>query len=224
MRSLWDWFTPLAPCELKERVGIVGDGGKWVCDVARYERPRPAGRACVIYSFGVRGDSSFEAAMLQRTPCEVFGFDFSVDSMASGIAGSPRAHFMRKGLGAHETAQLWTLRQIMAHYKHSFIDILKVDIEGSEFDVFEELLAELPASDGALPFEQLQLEVHHSAAQGMTSRVFELLRGLRSMGVVAFMSESNNNPCAMGSLPHVVEYSFYNLRSWFDASRWPCED
>jgi len=35
---LWDWFIPLAPCAHKERVGTIGDGGKWVCDMARYEK------------------------------------------------------------------------------------------------------------------------------------------------------------------------------------------
>ncbi len=51
-----------------ERVGRMGDGGKWVCGMSRYEalsRKRP----CTLYSFGVRDESSFENELLSRTDC-----------------------------------------------------------------------------------------------------------------------------------------------------------
>jgi methyltransferase family protein len=41
-----------------ERVGRMGDGGKWVCGMQRYEE-FPVERECVVYSFGVRDESSF---------------------------------------------------------------------------------------------------------------------------------------------------------------------
>ncbi|GKT41446.1 uncharacterized protein ColSpa_01627 [Colletotrichum spaethianum] len=57
--SIWD-FTPASfscPHEM-ERVGRMGDGGKWVCGMSRYVH-FPKDRECVIYSFGVRDESSF---------------------------------------------------------------------------------------------------------------------------------------------------------------------
>lgn len=36
----------------------MGDGGKWVCGMSRYVN-FPADRQCIIYSFGVRDESSF---------------------------------------------------------------------------------------------------------------------------------------------------------------------
>lgn len=36
----------------------MGDGGKWVCGMSVYEN-LPADTPCVIYSFGVKDDSSF---------------------------------------------------------------------------------------------------------------------------------------------------------------------
>ncbi|KAH8996503.1 hypothetical protein EDB86DRAFT_2918870 [Lactarius hatsudake] len=37
---------------------------------------------CVIYSFSINDKSSFEAALLERAPgCEVWRYDFSVDSV-----------------------------------------------------------------------------------------------------------------------------------------------
>lgn len=41
-----------------ERIGRMGDGGKWVCGMSQYVN-YPKGRDCVIYSFGVRDESSF---------------------------------------------------------------------------------------------------------------------------------------------------------------------
>lgn len=41
-----------------ERVGRLGDGGKWVCGMSQYVN-FPADRPCIIYSFGVRDESSF---------------------------------------------------------------------------------------------------------------------------------------------------------------------
>lgn len=57
--TIWD-FTPATyscPHEM-ERVGRMGDGGKWVCGMSQYVN-FPKNRECVIYSFGVRDESSF---------------------------------------------------------------------------------------------------------------------------------------------------------------------
>lgn len=36
---------------------------------------------CIVYSFGVWTESSFEAEMLERSECEVWMFDFSVNKV-----------------------------------------------------------------------------------------------------------------------------------------------
>jgi hypothetical protein len=41
-----------------ERIGRLGDGGKWVCGMSLYEEI-PAEKPCVTYSFGVQTESSF---------------------------------------------------------------------------------------------------------------------------------------------------------------------
>jgi hypothetical protein len=35
---IWDWFTPDHVCPTMERVGRLGDGGKWICDVETLRR------------------------------------------------------------------------------------------------------------------------------------------------------------------------------------------
>jgi hypothetical protein len=45
-----DFFIPAFQCpHLIERIGTLGDGGKWVCGMDRVERQKK----CVIYSFGM---------------------------------------------------------------------------------------------------------------------------------------------------------------------------
>lgn len=73
----WDFFVPSFTCPyMIERVGAIGDGGKWVCGLEIFEGSRPQVEKCVIYSFGVANESSFEAEILGRTSCEIHAFDF----------------------------------------------------------------------------------------------------------------------------------------------------
>ena len=128
-----DFFPPAFNCPHEvSRIGALGDGGKWVCGLSRLAS-KPD---CVIYSFGLDWDSSFEAAVLQRTRhCEIWGFDWvaggfgkqvgKVEKDASGVLGvggagvRGRVHFVKVGLGAEDShakgddPKLWTLRSLM---------------------------------------------------------------------------------------------------------------
>ena len=219
---LWDWFSPTAPCGAKERVGAIGDGGKWVCELARYA-PAPLGAApppapCTVYSFGVRDDSSFEAELHARTRCHIHAFDMTVGGVAGAAAGLPRVAFSRVGLGGWPGAPADTapLQQLMAERGHAFIDILKIDVEYAEVRAIPALLDALPRG-AAPPFEQLLLEVHHWDDD--LPALWTLFEALAARGVVPFMSESNHNPSVMGHGPLVTEYSFYSRGAWFDAER-----
>ncbi|OBT84894.1 hypothetical protein VE02_06567 [Pseudogymnoascus sp. 03VT05] len=57
--SIWDFVPASWSCPYEmERIGRMGDGGKWVCGMSKYEE-LPATRPCVIYSFGVQTESSY---------------------------------------------------------------------------------------------------------------------------------------------------------------------
>jgi hypothetical protein len=80
---IWDFFTASFTCPWEmERVGRLGDGGKWVCGMSKYtESAKPK---TIIYSFGVNLESSFEAAMLDKVPnAEIFAYDFSVNDVST---------------------------------------------------------------------------------------------------------------------------------------------
>jgi hypothetical protein len=50
-----------------ERIGRMGDGGKWVCGMSVYEAI-PEEKPCVIYSFGVQTESTFGKSSLREAP------------------------------------------------------------------------------------------------------------------------------------------------------------
>ncbi|KAH8994774.1 hypothetical protein EDB83DRAFT_2276887, partial [Lactarius deliciosus] len=76
--TIWDVFISAFQCPHRvQRVGTLGDGGKWVCGLDRVVKQEK----CVIYSFGINGESSFESTLLKRAPgCEAWGYDYSVNS------------------------------------------------------------------------------------------------------------------------------------------------
>ncbi|TFK54561.1 hypothetical protein OE88DRAFT_1624747 [Heliocybe sulcata] len=218
--TMWDFFIPAFQCPHKtERVGTLGDGGKWVCGLERVAKKSK----CVIYSFGVNGESSFEATLLQRAPgCKVWGYDFSVGSFGPEINDVPslkaRSHFYPYALGAYDSPTsdppYYTLQTLMRNNGHDFIDILKIDIEGAEF---ESLTAFLDAHSltGGLPIGQLQLEIH--ARDGKYAEFPNFLKwweSLERFGLRPFWTEPNlvYVNLVRGVKPDLVEYSFINIR------------
>jgi hypothetical protein len=78
--TIWDFFIPAYTCPWdNQRVGRFGDGGKWICGQSKYMEYKE--RPLVVYSFGVRDDSSFEEELLKDTNAEIVAVDFSVDSV-----------------------------------------------------------------------------------------------------------------------------------------------
>ena len=126
-----------------ERHGALGDGGKWICGLSRLtEKPD-----CIVYSFGaflvyalsisipfiftlgINHESSFEAEVLSNTRhCQIWGYDFSVNSFGPEIPNSLtyRAHFYAYGLsgqdkhGPKDNPPMYTLESLMRMNGTSF--------------------------------------------------------------------------------------------------------
>ncbi|KAI0930021.1 hypothetical protein AcV5_006831 [Taiwanofungus camphoratus] len=244
--TLWDFFIPAFQCPHRvERIGTMGDGGKWVCGMDRIAKQQE----CVIYSFGVNGESSFEAEILQRAPgCQVWGYDFSVNSFGPEVDADPelksRAHFHPWALGASNNygpganPPVYTLPTLMEINGHRFIDILKVDIEGNEFESlarFIEFFMTGPGSNAPsapspinappaahnrppppLPIGQIQIEIHArpDTQYGTFDAFKRWFEKLEAAGLRPFMAEANLVYVNLirGARPDLVEYSFMNIR------------
>ncbi|KAG0041888.1 hypothetical protein BGZ83_001190 [Gryganskiella cystojenkinii] len=217
----WWWWFPAAftcPHEI-ERIGNYGDGGKWVCGISLLEEEKNAKspRKCVVYSLGVSSDSSFESAIVERTGCDVFAFDASVNGMAGDAANNPRIHFEKIFIGnvdkVDEHGATWKkLSTIMKEKNHEWIDILKMDIEGSEFVALESLSQQFKI----MPFSQLQVEIHligemEEKDKASFSKFVTWFELLEKFHLRPFWNELNMVPVFNSRQFGVIEYSFINL-------------
>jgi len=143
----------------------------------------------IVYSGGVGKDISFEHELVQQFGCKVFLFDPSptgCETMALpahqlpqfkfdpvGVAGSCKtlklappvypeegSWFKSEGEGKTIEVRCLDLTTLMKQNGHDHIDLLKIDIEGAEYEVLEDLLAK------RLPVRQVLVEFHHDILPG----------------------------------------------------------
>lgn len=205
-RALWiDPFRDYFNCPTSEKMGRFGDGGKWVCAVdTLLHRP-----GCVVYSFGSNGETSFEETILERTPCQVFTFDPTLnEAKLAKVMAVPRLNFSATGLAtvdgeasfAGARRPVRTLRTIMKELGHDWIDVLKVDIETHEWRIFNDF------SDDprGIPATQLLTEFHFN--MGAPMPCIDTMVGLQNNGMRVFHVEENNygDNCTNGRLYEVA--------------------
>ncbi|PQE15215.1 major facilitator superfamily domain-containing 5 protein [Rutstroemia sp. NJR-2017a WRK4] len=180
--TIWDFFPATYTCPHDiQRVGRLGDGGKWVCGMSLYESKaasasavptlapddgKAASNEIIIYSFGVNDESTFEDEMLARIPtAQIYAYDFSVDKFGPQLsrASASRAHFFKFGLGATDNKKdgipFYTLQTLMEKNNHSYMDILKIDIEGGEYMALDSFM-DAWEKEGVLPIGQVMIELH----------------------------------------------------------------
>ncbi|CAD6572594.1 MAG: hypothetical protein CYPHOPRED_004889 [Cyphobasidiales sp. Tagirdzhanova-0007] len=217
--TIWDIFVPAFPCIWEqERIGRVVDGGKYTCGLPRIAEVRRD--KCVVYSFGVAQESSWEAELLERTECEIYMYDFSVEKYGPQIEWldeplRKRAHFFPYGIaskdGHVDGTPFYTLKTLMKMNGHDWIDILKVDVEGAEFQVLPDIIEEF--GDNSLPFEQLLLELHVNEVRptAYDAKAFiGFWNTLEAAGLRAFASELNYPALHFTEYPQAIEINFLN--------------
>jgi hypothetical protein len=229
--NVWDFARPsfFCPHDL-ERVGTLGDGGKVVCGMTRYERESPGPSTnenpapeLIMYSFGVFGDSSFEADMLRRTNAHIWGYDYSVGQWAHHITEDQysRAHFSKMGISnvtdLASDPPMISVQDLMKQNGHTYVDIIKMDIEGAEFDVMTSLIEHTIAQgQDTLPFGQLLVEIHFMVEPSAFSQPrslaawMEWWTSLEKMGLRPVNNEDNWIGDEVYGKPRFIEYTLIN--------------
>ena len=161
-----------------ERIGPIGpDTAKWVCN----SRALAAQPRCLTYAFGGHAETDWDIAMVQHTHCEHHIFDPTAPCMEPGketesckpwakllgpslMAQHNITSYQSIGISGHngrinwfkENIHVHTLATIMKKLGHTGrrIDVLKLDIEGSEFEVIPDLV------QSGIEVGQLLIEVH----------------------------------------------------------------
>jgi FkbM family methyltransferase len=167
----------------------------------------------VVYCFGVGEDISFDSALIERFGVHVHGFDPTPRAIRWAQSKAPEGFSMhpvgladfdgeaafqppsRAGDVSHSMvafgsgdAPRFTVRRletIMWDLGHQHVDLLKMDIEGAEYAVIEDL------GRGSVRPTQLLIEFHHRFPQIGVRRTQEAVADLKSMGyALVAVSES----------------------------------
>lgn len=170
----------LAPATRNDLIRIGSSYGGWTIPEAALSADS------VCYCAGVGLDISFDLGLIQRFGCTVEAFDPTPSAAAhaaSAAADEPGFRFHPVGIWSEDselefhqpdygdqnysavnlhgtdpgfTAQCRTVRSLMAELGHDRIDLLKLDIEGAEFQVVESI------TNDRLPIGILCVEFHRN--------------------------------------------------------------
>jgi len=205
-------FETMASCKDLQCIGgeCSGDESKYACGISYLSQF--SANDCVIYSIGGNGLWGFEKDLLNRTKCQIHTFD------CTGPIGrfrrkprNSRLHFHHICLGAkfaHGTedckpkrtpkrtlcGETWTLDHIQRHLGHDRIDLLKMDIEGWEWPIFD-----VDSTNATIPMQVL-IEVHyglgtrrviHDKTMKSASDLVRLQSNFLKMGLVTVHRDDN---------------------------------
>jgi FkbM family methyltransferase len=195
-------------------------GTSWpVCPEALLDQP-------LVYSFGVGEDVSFDLELIRRFHATIHAFDPTPRSVAwvasqqlpanfhfhpCGIAGydgtcsflppaNPAhvSHTMVPRASAGPSCELPVKRMqtFLSELRHARIDLLKMDIEGAEYAVIEDLIA------SGILVKQLLVEFHHRWKEIGPSKTKQAIRNLNAAGYEIFAVS-----------PSGEEYGFVNFHA-----------
>lgn len=201
-------WEPTWSCGYEQRIGNLGDGGKWVCDAYLIaEAP-----ACNILSIGSDNDWSFEEAMHNLNPrCKIHTFDHTI---MGRVKNKPDyVNYYPMGLGPQSAGPIGTMDVLLqaAGLSNTSVDILKIDCEGCEYMVYNEFFKGF--------IRQIMIELHGISCPnnypGTSScrnkagplHVNQFFESMDLNGYVIFHKEPNT----LGSGGDCIEYAFVKL-------------
>ncbi|XP_033728370.1 methyltransferase-like protein 24 [Pecten maximus] len=181
-------------CKTPRRFGKITDGGWDVCVEPQY---LPS-KGCLVYSFGINNDFSFDDEIADSHNCEVHSFDPSM-KVKSHIRRKSRTFFHDTGLSdvsrTNPVGTEWrmlTFKDIRTDLNHSerMPDVVKMDIEVWEWNVLPEMFA-----TGQFP-RQLIIEFHlwsqrYTTQKDMWIRRLSVLRLIHDAGYRIFWMNRN---------------------------------
>ena len=143
--QLFRLFSPVAVISVPMiRIGRMADGGYVMAD--SFTETRAA------FSFGIGGEVSWDHDIAQRN-ITVYQYDHSLDAPPSV---HPHCVFHKKAIGAERNETCESIASVLqAHAAQGDANILKMDIEGSEWDAFD-----AASTDDLKRFSQIVCEFH----------------------------------------------------------------
>jgi FkbM family methyltransferase len=217
LRGVELWWTVQQRCT---RISLGNEGASWcLC-------PEGLSKNSVVYCLGVGEEISFDLELIRQFGIQVHAFDPTPRSIQWVQSQTLPDQFVFHGYGVADfdgtcsflppkdpnhvshtmmprdspwpaiEAPVYRLSTIMKMLGHSEIDLLKMDIEGAEYEVLADLLA------GKIRPQQILVEFHHRWPEIGLESTREAIRGLNQVGYRIF----NISPSG-------EEYSFRNNRN-----------
>jgi len=167
---------------------------------------------CVVYSIGGNNQWQFELDVLRKTPCEVHTFDCTGERERFKVPEDPRLHFHFVCLGTENKnntevvgmgGEFWTLAKMTETLNHTKIDLLKTDIEGYEWPMFNSwpIGSEKSYESTVLPMQVLveihykthmpELAWHHRRDFKYLTDMIRLQERLLKMGYITVIRDDN---------------------------------
>jgi FkbM family methyltransferase len=178
------------PLPDKETIGVLS---QWTIVT------KGMGPDAVVYSGGVGEDITFEQELIRRFGVKIYIFDPSPVAARTialantdhllfkpvGLSASAEGHFSIGGgmdestwfkIGGSGRLPCTNLAREMETNGHKFIDLLKIDIEGFEYEVLESCLEQ------RVPIKQVCVEFHDFFPEIARAKTRNMIRELESHG------------------------------------------
>ena len=202
---------PSVTCTEEKRIGVLGDGGKWICNpwaIAANDRD------CLVYSIGSNNHFDFEQAVFEEvsSDCEIHVFDHTVNTLQllSKVRKPWNVYFHHYGLAAVTEGKMKSLSDIVQTLGHvgRTIDVFKVDCEGCEWSTYKSWF------QARVWISQILIEVHQGTnssiiPQSPTAKQF--FTRMHEEGFRIFHKEPNTQYSGLEDL--CVEFAFVRLPS-----------
>jgi FkbM family methyltransferase len=181
-----------------------------------YLNPDNLNNQSVIYSFGLGEDITFDLAVINKFKCKVFGFDptpksliyieqfneknlivrpigigmtkgtlnFYLPKNPDHVSGSL---FKNQNLDTQIEVMVDNFENLAGYYNHKEIDVLKMDIEGTEFEVIPDII------NSEIIVKQLLVEFHPRFYWDGYFRLYKTLKLLKLHGYKCYAISSSFN-------------------------------
>ncbi|XP_067678642.1 probable methyltransferase-like protein 24 [Haliotis asinina] len=180
-------------CGDMKRMGLQQDGGWEICNDPLVRPKKP----CLVYSFGINNDFSFDDAMEQEYGCQVHSFDPSMGKTDHQRSKGIMFHSLGISDYNGRSERKWPMktlnciRESLGHTQTT-IDVLKIDIEDMEWKVFPEMMT----NNALHNVTQFVFEVHISLQHTDSPpdkyiTALEIFRDLYDLGYRIFLTHRN---------------------------------